>query len=212
MFINTSIFKKMCTNAYKGNGLDIEHSQGLYSIGSSWWQMEVKDTMLTNKVKSIIIELIGEFPEDGTGYTYTKDSSERFEQMLIEGTKYMDLESDYNLSTDIYEKTPLYINNDGVICCILQNPDTGDKKVINSLYMSLIDKLKIDNDAGETVPQDIRKCENMMIWSNNIMSFGCYIRSIKYKGELELFNRIRNVDLLYDRSLIDLFKENTNEH
>lgn len=202
MFLKPSIFKAMCSSAYKTSGLQIEHhADGVYAIGSSWWQVEVKDSMLSNKIKAIIVELIGDFPLTGEGYTYRKGEDGKCSiQMEIEGTIYQNLEKCYGISQEIYESTPLYITQTNVLCNILQNIDTGDKTFINAMYLNLIDCDQIDYDAGECAPEGIHASGNTLIWSNNVMSFRCYVRSMKYKGEVELLEIFKTADLLYDRS------------
>lgn len=64
MFLDRSGFKRLLKEAYKGNILCISKDDQKVLIHSGHWMLVVDMSVIPNKTKADIIELIGEWPED----------------------------------------------------------------------------------------------------------------------------------------------------
>lgn len=64
MFLDRSGFKRLLKEAYKGNILCISKKNQKVLIHSGHWMLVVDMSVIPNKTKADIIELIGEWPED----------------------------------------------------------------------------------------------------------------------------------------------------
>jgi hypothetical protein len=193
MFINPNVFKKLATAAWKNEELTIGHIADEYVISGRMWIMHVMEKYMTNKVRAILIELIGEFPEAGYAYTYGKSCDAQ--QEMPESIPNND--NIYIIPGLACESTHILITRDGVIQHMYQD-ELGGKHLINAIYSSMIRQDYIEEEKGEVSYYTPYKRGEWMLWSNNIMSFSCHTRNIKYIKEKAAVDALADIDLVYN--------------
>lgn len=76
MLIKTTTLKKMMKAAARVGALHVWTGGGSLLISGTYWAVRIKKEILTHKDKAMLIELIGEYPEDGTGFVMDKDGEQ----------------------------------------------------------------------------------------------------------------------------------------
>ena len=64
----------------------------------------------------------------------------------------------------------------------------------------------VKKEKDESDPGDPRSSKeyNWIVWQNNVMTFGCWKRKCRFKGEKEFMEHIKSVDLVWDWKESDL--------
>lgn len=79
MFVKTTVFKKLIKQAYETRSLLVAGTENEYIISGNWWIIRVKKDVFSKKNKAAIIELTGEFPEEGEAFRPTKNAGNQYE-------------------------------------------------------------------------------------------------------------------------------------
>ena len=196
MFVNAKGLKRLIKQAYNNWGLHIEHTNGMYTIASNRWTMEIIDTHLPKSIKACLIELIGDLPGDEEGIVARKKEPPQEEF----GIAYKGLEESFDhMKRDIAESNVRFLQ-DADWLAVYQDVSTGEKLAINSTFADLIDESELNEQEGECSPGYPRADGTRVIWSNNVMQFMCYKRDIKYQKEKELINALEEIDIVYNFS------------
>ena len=192
MFTDTAILKRLIKSAYKGSGLHVEHTvDGWLAMSGFWWRLEIDYQQLNKKIKAQLVELIGEIPEPGEGYLYIKDTDPQSE---VPGMTFDGLMDKWAKSDRQYEITNVILKTSQDNVAILE---CGESKVLIPEWAADLTKGEVDLD-GETLPGPARPHGGYMIWANNKMALGIFIRGTQYAGEKEFVDAVRDVSLLWD--------------
>ncbi len=196
MFLNQNALKRLCKQAYKNWGLHIEHTlDGYIAIGSTSWTLEIMDDKLPNGIKACLIEMVGDLPPAGTGYKYHK---KEMPQSELPNVTYKGLEAMFDRMKEDYVETKVRLKHEGDWLSVLQSVTTGGKIMVNDTFIEMIDESEIDREGGECEPGYPRANNLNVIWSNNVMSFMCWRRSVKYTKEEYFMDTIDALDLAYN--------------
>lgn len=179
MFVNYSMLKKMIKRAYEGDGITVACTHELVMIQSSRWGISVKRNFLHNKVKAALMEYIGDLPEVGEAWTYTKDgkNTER-QQEIFESVG----ESFTFKPGDVYLATNVYVSTFQGTYQVYEGPDMN-KVYVNSVFETLISAMNVEGGRGEIQPEGWRAGGGSYLFrANNVMTLYCH----KYSGQTQL--------------------------
>lgn len=178
MFIKDSVIKKLIKKAFEKNELVIAHEEGLYTIQFGNCVMQVIEKYMTNRVKSILVDFVGDIPKN-EGMLYGEGCEPQ-----IHLDAYDDLREMFERKSDNeYEGTCVSVNRCKDVYRVMQLSAGTDKVMVKEEYISIVDHNSIDLEGGEIKPGLPRLFAHTLIWSNNVMSLRVPVGEIKYQSE-----------------------------
>jgi hypothetical protein len=168
MFLKSAAFKKLIKEAYNGPGLKVGNDGAGIFLSGGYWVIWIKVGKIPKKELAAIIELTGEIPESGQGFSSTK-AGNQYE--IVESSLYRAMENARQCNTFL-DVTNLSIHApNGVMSRILQDPGSRRIFLINEKFVEMIDNTEVDYDGGETATEGalIGKYAGVF-WFNNIMA------------------------------------------
>ena len=194
MFINTAMFKKMITNAFKLHQFIVGAAEEKYFFSDGTWIISVYGDMLPNKEKAAVIELIGELPDSGQVIKTGKDMPAQYMIMSdlwnIEEA-FNKCRCDMTVTSALYQS---YISKYRVI----QNRQDQKCFFVNDYFIDLFDKGSYtDNDNEPTGPKTLNTSPGTLYWRNSTMTLAVYPISVQEDNkELnEYLMLLENVEL-----------------
>ena len=145
MIFNEKVLKKLMKTAYQGAGLLVANKEGRYILEGGWWRISMSEWVFSKKGKSAVVELIGQIPQAGESFRCTAGGNQ-MELPEMEDLDEIINELNFN---DIYNKTEVMIEHNGVLIRILQN-EKRDICCINELIVDLLTG-KAEPGEGEYV-------------------------------------------------------------
>lgn len=182
MFIKTTVFKKLIKQAYETGSLLVAGTENEYIISGNWWIIRVKKDVFSKKNKAAIIELTGEFPEEGEAFRPTKNAGNQYE--IAENPAWDITKAFYDAKEGfIITKATYELNRNRIR--ILQNKSTNECVPINQIMIDLIDTEALEEGEGYPVgPNAPNKQGEIMYWHNNTMTLAaCTIATNCNEGE-----------------------------
>lgn len=170
MFLDTQIFKKMIKNAYDGGGLSVAREKDKYILAGGFWCIKIRKDCLPPKAKAAVIEIVGEFPEDGENFIIRKREDKRPDE-FAEKWKTMIVQFGNIEGKPLYTKTNILHEYNFHIYRFWQS----DKKrivMLNEIFTGLIGSGNIIRDR-ETDPEgpymvhEWGLYSGLMYWKNN---------------------------------------------
>lgn len=209
MFLKTAKFKKLLKEAYSGSGLRIgDMGDGIYLSGS-YWIMWIRWGQIPKEKLAAIIEFVGEIPEDETGFCATKDG-QQYELQLEDQMHVMVEAMKCKCAMEI--TTLLFENTHGNKWRVLQNPETGQIKMINERFIEMIDMKSVDQENGHTFPEGplVGNTEGVF-WMNNIMAL--YVMPRREDGYENLIRFLESIEInkVENNEWINVPEENVEE-
>lgn len=200
MFINTSKFKKMITNAYKMCHFIVGAKGEKYFFSDGTWIISVYSDMLPKKEKAAVIELIGELPDRGTVIKTGKDMPAQ--HMIMDDV--WDVEETFTkckfnmtVTRSIYQER---FNTYRVI----QNRQNQECFFVNDYFIDMFSrKAWTENDNEPEGPKTLNNSPGTLYWRNNTMALAVYpIRVNKDDKELITYiTLLENIELPEDKYL-----------
>ena len=193
MFTDTQILKTLIKGAWKGSGLHIEHTEGGWlAVGGLWWQFEIDDQEISNKIKAQIVELVGDLPEPGQALVYYKKGDPQTE---IPGTTYKNLLADWARREKEYRISNVILRTANDYSAVLEGSD--DNILVPGWAANLVQG---EVDADETLPVIAKGVEGRcnVIWANNKMALMVIWGSTDYAGEKAFLEAVKGVDLTWE--------------
>lgn len=84
MFIKNANFKRLLKDAFKYHELNVGRTEnGVFVVESPSWHMEVMEEYMTNEVKDLLVELIGDLPAAGQAMSY-RQTQEMPQNMMLD--------------------------------------------------------------------------------------------------------------------------------
>lgn len=179
MFLKFNLWKKLLKDAWKSVGLVVGSRGENYYISGGWWVLKILKDGMSNKEKAAMIELIGEFPEEGQSFKALEKEGNQYEVGRMEGLEEI---IDRKYPHD-YQETRLIYQLGRKYCRVFQE-DTSDTCILmNNVISELIDAKSID-PMEETPPEGPygQRGASILVWENNVMKFCMYGIDIQ-KGE-----------------------------
>lgn len=175
MFVKPAVLKKLMKRQYKTSGLVVANNGPTIYIGGDWWGIETLREFIPNQIKAAIIELTGEFPEEGEVFNATKDGN----QMQMDVNNRVIVETD----PDKMRITSILINSsNGKRMRILQDEE---KRIvlIDEEFISMVDNTMINAEEGETSAEGPFYKNNKINWENNVSRMA--VGTIRVSGDME---------------------------
>ena len=160
MFIKASNFNKLIKKTYKGTGLLVARINENIYIGGNSWLLKTNKDFMPNKIKAMIIELIGEFPANGEMYTATPNGN----QMEIWDDEKIQIEKWYELPHYACTRSNIRVECKHKSCRLYQS-STGEVRYVNELYDDIVAPFDID-EVVESVPQGPFIRDSGIFWKN----------------------------------------------
>lgn len=164
MFLNITALKKILTNSYKSTGLTVGRLVNGLVVCNTCMGFQIDMNFVPNKLKGILAELIGDLPEEGEIYTYTKNG----QQMEMELERYNFYEH-WKAARDFAEKTPVVLQGTLNDFRLLQL--NSSRKMI-AVYRAFVDLIST-KDLGETenMPGRPNYGDGILYWKNDSMIY-----------------------------------------
>lgn len=164
MFLNITALKKILTNSYKSTGLTVGRLDHELVVCNTCIGFQIDMNFVPNKLKGILAELIGDLPEEGEIYTYTKDGQQA--EMELERYNFYEY---WRAAKDFAEKTPVmlrgYIND----FRLLQLNSSG--RMI-AVYREFVDLISMkDLGEAENMPGRPNYRDGILYWKNDSMIY-----------------------------------------
>ena len=195
MFVDVKVLNRLIKTAYKSGGLHIEHTEsGWITISGFYWEVEVGDEELLNKVKAQLVELIGEIPGPGQAYFFVKGSDPQAE---IPGCYYRNRMAEYDKLEHSYEVSNVLLKTAQGNVSILQS-NTASKIMIPEWGTDLIDPDATESDEALPEPGATNESVPYVIWRNNYMALMLMKRTPKYSGEREFMDSTVESDFCWE--------------
>lgn len=191
MFLKTAKFKKLLKEAYTGSGLHIGNTGDGTFLRGSYWMMWIKGGCIPKEKLAAIIELIGDLPETGTGFSATKDG-QQYELQLENQMHVMEEAKKCMFNMDV---TKILLENiHGNHWRVLQHRLTRKIRMISERFIEMIDESSVDQNNGHTMPEG-SVCGNLpgVFWSNNIMAM--YVMPRSEDGIKNLISHLETIDI-----------------
>lgn len=187
MFINNTKLKKMLKMAYKDSGLLMSREGDNLLIGGGSFLIRTDIGKLTKKEKAILIELIGNLPENHETFRAT----ELGEQQELSMPDLWNIDQKFGNGNDNYEPTYVLVRTiDGLVRGI-QNTENNSVFFCDDFLMSAIQAPGSYKEG--CAPEGPRIWGNMMaLWKNEWTTFAI----LKYDLKNEEFSSLlENMEL-----------------
>lgn len=186
MFINTSKFKKMCKTAYDTCGLLMSREENDLLIGGGKFLIRTNMKYMTRKEKAVLIELVGNFPDNHETFRANKGG----EQQELRMPEFWNIDSRFENADRNYKPTYVLVSTTTALVRAVQNTENNSVLFFDDFLMGAI---QVEGTwPTETTPDGPRISENMVLWKNDI----CTYAILKYDLKNEDFSRLlENMEL-----------------
>lgn len=164
MFLNITALKKILTNFYKSTGLTVGRTETDLIVCNTYMGFQVDIDFVPNKLKAVLIELIGDLPEEGEFYTYSKEG----QQAEIDLDRF-DFYKCWKDAKDYAIATPIIIAGSGPSDYRLMQLNTGRIVSVAGMLINLISCK--DLTETENMPQRPSYNGGIFYWKNESMVF-----------------------------------------
>lgn len=202
MFLKPSEFKKLLEDAYKTSGFKLYNTGIDMLITGDYWIVQVRNNMMSNKIKSLIIELSGEFPKEGDQIVVRKGELNTYQEA-----------DDMVLVTNVYKQkrnemqpvnfTRLIYDSPWKTICFMNVYDslgkTSQKILMQERIRTLIDADYIEEEKSETYIEQpaYDSATKMVYWNNNAMTIGvCIVSAEDSDSDLkQILEEVKDIPL-----------------
>lgn len=134
MLINVKVFKKKATEAWKSSGIEValEPSGMLLHISGNDWYIIIDYERVPNKMKSVLVELIGEMPQPGMMISSVK-GEEKSKNEWIPENDMRSIERTVRWHTTL----TMFETGSGVLR-VLEKEDSTEKVVIKETTRTMV--------------------------------------------------------------------------
>ena len=193
MFADTQILKTLIKGAWKGSGLHIEHTKtGWFAVGGLWWQFEIGDQEMDNKIKAQIVELIGDLPEPGEAAVYYKKGDP---QIQMPGTIYRNLMGEWYKREKEYWISNVILRTKNDYVAVLEGKE--GYVLVPNWAANLVQG---EPDPDEHVQPVAKAAErgNNVIWTSNKIAIEIITCNPDYAGENAFLEGVKGLDLTWE--------------
>lgn len=189
MFLNIAKFKKLLKEAYEGIGLRVGRPGAhWFCIQGAYWSMEVPVDYMKKEAKAALVELIGDLPAAGQGFTYMKKMETK---STMADTLWTDLwrEAETGRPAKI---TRITVTTDGGPKTLIQDDNLEHIAMIRDTFLDCMDPEKKDKE--ESYMKIVMAGDNVIFISDQ-MAVKYFVPDLRYTGELELLKALRGLEL-----------------
>ena len=188
MFIKVPIFKKLLKQAFAADRMKVKMDESGLTVDCGHFAVWFEREHIPNKIKSAIVELSGEIPEEGKAFL-AQQSGNQYEM----DSAVLDLQNLLRQTDKRYVQTPIVYSDDYDTYRFLQMAGKPDNiKLVADIFIQLLDPHELDFSAAEGTIQGPYGTENgtMFFWATDlcILAVGPIVphRGIVKKTMLEL--------------------------
>lgn len=190
MFLEITKLKKLMSEAYKGAGLMVGSNDINLTVTSGWWGFSLEHIYIPKKLKGALAELIGDLPENGEAYRYTREETSAVEDFFDKFDFYDQWHEARNAATI----TPVVIERYGKKFALIQM-DSSYR--IIPIFSALTDMIGIKDMDFEHESEPGKPCTQsgrMFYWHNGIMVFAVCAYSFDEKADQSLLTYLSHID------------------
>lgn len=187
MFIKVPIFKRLLKQAFCADRMKVRMDEEGLTVDCKYFAVWFDKEHIPNKIKSAIVELAGEIPEEGKAFLAQRTGNQH---ELVEAV--FDVRDGLRRTDARYVKTPIVYNDDYGAYRFLQMAGTDNIKTVAEVYIQMLDPHELDFSADEGTiqgPYSTRTGE-FFFWATDlcVLSVGATIphRGIVRKTIMEL--------------------------
>lgn len=165
MFIKVPVFKKLLKRAFVMDQMKVCMDETGLSVDCGYFAVWFEREAIPNKIKSAIVELAGEIPEEGKAFLASKSGN----QYEMDGTAF-NVRDGLRKTDKRYIRTPVVYNDDYNTYRFLQMAGTDNIKVVLDIFIQLLDPHELDFAAGEGAIQGPYSTESgtMFFWTTDL--------------------------------------------
>lgn len=166
MFIKVPIFKKLLKQAFAADRMKIKMDESGLTVDCRHFAVWFEKEHIPNKIKSAIVELAGEIPEEGKAFLAQK-SGNQYEM----DSAALDVRSAFRQTDKRYVQTPVVYSDDYDTYRFLQMAGKTDNiKLVADIFIQLLDPHELDFSAAEGTIQGPYGTENgtMFFWETDL--------------------------------------------
>lgn len=165
MFIKVPVFKKLLKQGFLSDQMKVKMDKSDLTVDCVHFAVWFEREHIPNKIKSAIVELAGEIPEEGEAFLAQKSGNQY--EMNISA---LDVRSALLQTDKRYVQTPILYSDDYVAYRFLQMAGTTNMVVIADIFAQLLDPHELDFSEAEGPIQGPYGTENgtMFFWETDL--------------------------------------------
>ena len=188
MFIKVPIFKKLLKQAFAADRMKVKMDESGLTVDCGHFAVWFEREHIPNKIKSAIVELAGEIPEEGKAFLAQKSGNQYEMDSAV-----LDLQNLLRQTDKRYVQTPIVYSDDYDTYRFLQMAGKPDNiKLVADIFIQMLDPHELDHVAAEGTIQGPYSMETGMsfFWATDlcILAVGAIVphRGIVKKTMMEL--------------------------
>lgn len=188
MFIKVPVFKKLLKQAFAANRMKVKMDRSGLTVDCGHFAVWFEKEHIPNKIKSAIVELAGEIPEEGKAFLAQKSGNQYEMDSAV-----LDLRNLLRQTDKRYVQTPIVYSDNYDTYRFLQMAGKPDNiKLVADIFIQLLDPHELDHVAAEGTIQGPYSMETGMLffWATDLCTISvCAIvphRDIVEKTIMEL--------------------------
>lgn len=199
MFIKNSKFKALLKDAYKNHTLNVGRTDpGVFIIDAPTWHLEAMEEFLTNEIKAMVVELVGDLPAAGQAWTY-KETQEAPQEMMIDCIYENLWESVEKQKWIDMEYTRVYMRTDQEMYNMIQSKTlSSDNSFISESFIAAVDPRVCSKQ--EELHGPMMNELSTILWYSQEMAFRCNTKHLSFSGEKELLDATTGLDMNWIQS------------
>lgn len=165
MFIKVPIFKRLLKRAFAADQMKVCMDETGLTVDCGSFAVWFEREAIPNKIKSAIVELAGEIPEEGKAFLAQKSGN----QYEMDGTAFNVCDA-LRKTDKRYIQTPMVYDDNYNTYRFLQMAGTNNIKVVLDVFIHLLDPHELDFVAGEGAIQGPYSTESgtMFFWTTDL--------------------------------------------
>lgn len=166
MFIKVPVFKKLLKRAFAANRMKVKMDGSGLTVDCGHFAVWFEKEHIPNKIKSAIVELSGEIPEEGKAFL-AQQSGNQYEM----DSAVLDLRNLFRQTNKRYVKPPIVYSDDYDTYRFLQMAGKPDNiKLVADIFVQLLDPHELDHVAAEGTIQGPYSMETGMLffWATDL--------------------------------------------
>ena len=166
MFIKVPIFKKLLKQAFAADRMKVKMDESGLTVDCSHFAVWFEREHIPNKIKSAIVELAGEIPEEGKAFLAQQSGNQYKMDSAV-----LDLQNLLRQTDKRYVQTPIVYSDDYDTYRFLQMAGKpGNIKLVADIFIQMLDPHELDHVAAEGTIQGPYSMETGMLffWATDL--------------------------------------------
>lgn len=190
MFLEITKLKKLMKEAYKGSGLLVGIDDGKLTVCGGLWGFSMEQIYVPNKLKGALAELIGDFPESGEAYRYTREEAKAEDDFFSK----FDFIDQWRKAKEAATITPVTVERYENKYTLIQLDSSYRIVPVKSVLTDLISTKDMDYEHENDPGKPCTVSGSMFYWHNEIMVFVACAYSFDEKTEKSLITYLSHID------------------